>query len=429
MKATRDLWAGIAPAALAGEAGALRVHLDTLAWLSDVDPGSPLAARLAVVHLDPSGATAASLAEALAAREHPRAGHAWVSHVGLGWLVVAAALGDRTAGELVTAAHLRQLRGCRERSIPDDPALLGVIERCARNTGGMRAVRDFTRAALEGTASDLALDALISDIDPEQAVNRYIAGDPPPAALLPRTGLAPFPSLGSVGAPSRLDLARRMLQLRLPWLEAAIDALCPPSPGPQAPMPPLPVLISGPAGSGQDDLVRALSELVDIAYVALNARDLGDPIIEVPEAVKEVACTGARHVMIKLAGVDRLNAAAASRLACALQAESLLPRDGNPTGRKAWHGLVMLAEDAERVPDDLRRSAKVVPVDIPGAAYGAHVAELIGTVMAIEWGLPRASELPVSEPTWADLRRRVAVGANLNEIRTELAEACDDPDR
>ena len=191
-------------------------------------------------------------------------------------------------------------------------------------------------------------------------------------------------------------------------------------------MPKLPMLMTGPAGCGQDDLVRALSELFDVAYASRNATEMSRPSVDVPEAVAEAARTGARHVMLKLDGVDRLDAAAASQLAHALRTESILTRDQSPTGRNGSHGLMMLAEHLERVPDDLRRVVKVVPVDIPGSAYSAHVTELIGTAIAIERGLAGAWKLRLSETTWADLRDRVAAGANLNEIRAEIAQALAD---
>jgi hypothetical protein len=83
-------------------------------------------------------------------------------------------------------------------------------------------------------------------------------------------------------------------------------------------------------------------------------------------------------------------------------------------------GLVLLATARERVPDVLCRDARVVPVEAPGPAHAAHVAELLGTAVAIERGLAAAWELPLSDQKWADLQARIAAGASLVEIRTRI---------
>jgi hypothetical protein len=80
-------------------------------------------------------------------------------------------------------------------------------------------------------------------------------------------------------------------------------------------------------------------------------------------------------------------------------------------------GLVMLAETCERVPEVLCRDSRIVPVQAPGPDHAAHVAELLGTAVAIERGLAGAWELPLGEGTWADLQDRIAAGASLGEIR------------
>jgi hypothetical protein len=124
--------------------------------------------------------------------------------------------------------------------------------------------------------------------------------------------------------------------------------------------------------------------------------------------------------ILRLDAVDELDARQAARLTEALRAEGFLPAPADRARPAMTRGLVMLAETRERVPDALRRDARVVPAEAPGPAHAAHVAELLGTAVAIERRLAGAWELPLSEGTWADLRDRIAVGASLGEIRARI---------
>jgi hypothetical protein len=419
MRATQALWTGIVPATLIRDSGALRAQLDTLAWLSDVEPGTPLAAQLAVVHLNPTGAAAVGLAEALAARDGVRDRHTSASHVGLGWLVVAAALGDTPAAELVTAAHLRHLRARRAaHEAPDDPGMLRTIERCGRGTDTARAVRGFVRAAREGTASGEMLDRLIAEIDPERGLDDFLAGDPDPdvEAALPAKALVP----GSV--PDRIDLARRMLQHRLPWLGTAIDALCPPQHAQDAPTPPRPLLLAGPADQGQRYLVRALGELLGVETACRSASDLIRAPGGIPAAIRAAARKGADRVMLVVDELDWLDTSSASALARALETEGLMTPDGAGIQHPGAPGLLLRAETAERVPDELHRAVRIVTVDGPGPAYALHAIELLGTAVAIQRDLAGAWELPLADRRWADLRDRVAAGAGLSEILAQIEQ-------
>jgi hypothetical protein len=418
MRKMRDLWLGVVPKALVANESAFDRHLDALAWSTDVEPDSPLAARLAVVHQWPDAAAAVGLAEAVAVREGVPAGSAAVSDAGLGWLAVAAVGGDGPAAELLTAAHLRVLRtwlaadGGR-----NNPALLRTVERIARSTGFARAVRAFTQAARANNADIAALDALIAEIDPGGGLDHFLAPDVSCADL--PTEEPPGPSAApAIEAPDRIAFARRLLTYRLPWLTSAIDALCPPNVDPNGPLPPRPVLLAAAADRGQTDVVTALSLLMDIAYAAEAAPGLTRPERALRAAVQATGRSG--PLMLRLDAVDDLDSGQAARLAEALRAEGFLPTRDDQARPAMARGLVMLAETCERVPDVLRRNARVVPVEAPGPAHAAHVAELLGTAVAIERRLAGAWELPLSDRTWADLHDRIAAGTSLDEIRTRI---------
>lgn len=419
MREMRNLWFGVVPEALVADGSAFDRHLDALAWSTDVEPDSPLAARLAVVHQWPDAAAAVGLAEAVAVREGVPAGSAAVSDAGLGWLAVAAVGGDRPAAELLTAAHLRVLRAWlaagRGRN---DSALLRTIERVARNTGVARAVQAFTQAARADPADIAGLDALIAEIDPCGGLDHFMAPDLPCADL--PTEEPPGPAAAAaIETPDRIAFARRLLTYRLPWLTHAIDALCPPNVDPNGPLPPRPVLLAGPADRGQSDAVTALSLLIDVPYAAEAAQGLTRPERALRAAVQATGRAG--PPILRLDAVDDLDADQAARLAEALRAQGFLPAPAERHARAdRGGGLVMLATARERVPDVLCRDARVVPVEAPGPAHAAHVAVLLGTAVAIERGLGGAWELPLSERTWADLQERIAAGTSLGEIRTRI---------
>lgn len=411
MQNPRDLWLGIAPVSLARDPALFADQLDTLAWLTAADPGSPLAARLAVVHLHPDAAAARGLAEAVAARDGVPAGRAAASDVGLGWLSIAAAQGDPRSADLLTAAHLRLLRGLRAvTGGPDDTALLSTIERCAQVSGAAGAVRAFTRAARAGTAADTALDTLIVEIDPARGLDRFLAGDPGPGTM---------PAAAHGGVPARADFARLMARCRLPWLDPAIDALCPPDNDSDGPTPPRPILLAGPRDRGQTDLVSALSALLAIDDVARAAADLRSPARDLGAAIE---AAGGRDgpMLLRLDGPEALDPRQAACLADALRAEGFLPEPGAPATASGARGLVMVAETADGVPDTLRRDARVVEIAAPGSVYAGHAVELVGTAVALERGLAGSEALALSDQTWADLRARVAAGAGPAEIRARI---------
>lgn len=411
MQNRRDLWLGIVPVSLARDPAAFTDRLDTLAWLTAADPGTPLAARLAVVHLNPDAAAARGLADAVAARDGVAAGHAVASHVGLGWLTIAAAQGDPRSADLLTAAHLRLLRGLRAANGGRDaPVLLSTIERCGQVSNATDAVRAFTRAARAGTAADAALDALIAEIDPARGLDRFLAGDPGPD---------PTPVPADSGMPARAGFARLMARYRLPWLDPAIDALCPPDHDPDGPTPPRPVLLVGPRDRGQADLVSALSALLAIDDIARAAADLRSPARDVGAAVE---AAGGRDgpMLLRLDRPEALDRRQAACLADALRAKGFLPEPAATTMPSGARGLVMLAETAAGVPEVLRRDARVVDVAAPGSVYAAHAGELLGNAVALERGLAGAEALPLGDRAWADLRARIAGGAGPAEIRARI---------
>ena len=417
----RDLWLGIVPAWLARDRARFRANLDTLAWLSAADPGSALAARVAAVHRQPHAPAAAGLAEAVATRDGVPAGQAAVSHLGLGWLAIAAAQGDVPAAELLTAAHLRFLRGWRAaRGGPDDEALLWTIERGAKGTEMARAVRGFARAARAGRADDAALETLIAEIDPGGGLDHFLAADPRPVAAPAAAGNGPAGRAPAGERPTYPAMARHLLRCRAPWLQPAIDALCPADLDPAGPVPPIPVVLAGPEDRGRRDLVQALAALLDVGCAARAAPNLPPPDRSVRAAADAAARHGSGAVMLRLDDVDALDAAHAGRLAAALRAEGFLPARTDAARAGGRRGLVMLAERVDAVPDELRRDARLVETPAPGPADAAHLAERVGTAAAIARGLAAAWELPLGDRTWADLRARIAGGAGPAEIRARI---------
>lgn len=412
----QDLWLGLAPTRLAADEGLFNRYLAELARLSAADCDATLTGRIAAVERRPTAWSLRGVAEALAARDSATGAVPPVSHLALGWLALAAARGEETAARVLTVAHLRLLRGwCTARGGACDPALLWVIRRCARDTDIERQVRDLMLRALDTPPSRSAITGLIATVDPDGESARYINADPCPGdKAMPGTQVPEVPGNGHATDEARLHAALRRY---MPWLEPATAAIR----GDRI-QNDEPLLICGPSGNGQADLVARAAELTGATQLAVSAWDAAGGSIQSLSA-GDADLNSGNPVFLIVEGLDALDARDSAILAGALEGAGFLPGpDGRRPGPSGRHAFLLADRETEVVPI-LRERTRTVAVRPPGAAHAQHALWLVGTERANRVGFGGPDELNVSAKTWRLLEDRLREGASLEEIRILLYHA------
>ena len=418
----QEFWLGLAPTRLASDEGLFNRQLAELACLSATEGDAALAGRIAAVERRPTAWSLRGVAGTVAAREPVTGAAPAVNHLALGWLTLAAARGEETASRVLTVAHLRLLRGwCVARGGACDPALLWVIRRCARGTDVERQVRDLALRALDAPPSRAAITDLIAAVDPDGESVRYIDVDPCPGDIaMPGTHVPEVPGDHNATDDARL---RSALRRYMPWLEPAIAAIC--KDGIQNDDP---LLICGPLGNGQTDLVARAAELTGTVQVAASAWDAAGRSIQ-SLCAGDADLSGDKPVFLTVEGVDALDASESAILAGALEGAGFLPPQEARRPRSGGHRAFLLADRETEVAPSLRARTRTVEAGPPGAAHAEHALWLVGTEGANRVGFGGPRELNVSAKTWSLLEDRLRAGASLEEIRIMLYNAImfDDP--
>ena len=412
----QDLWLGLAPTTLAADEDLFRRQFADLVDLSAADNITALAARIAAVELRPTAWSLRGLAEAIAARESETDITPSVNHVALGWLTLAAARGEETAARVLTVAHLRLIRGWHvARGGACDPSLLCVVRRCARGTNVERQVRDFALRALKAAPSHSAITGLIGTVDPELVSSRYLNIDPPPSsAAAPGAGA---PDIAGEQARVSDEYLRAALRRYMPWLAPAISAICGDGVRDDAPL-----LICGPSGNGQGELVARAADLAGSAHIAVSAWDAAGQSIQSMRA-DDADLSGDNPVFLVVEDVDALDASDSAILAGVLEGAGFLPGSDGGRAGPTQHRAFLLADREAEVAPILSERACTVAIGPPGAAHAEHALWLVGTERANRVGFGHPDELNISANTWSRLADWLREGASLEDIRALLYHA------
>jgi hypothetical protein len=183
-----------------------------------------------------------------------------------------------------------------------------------------------------------------------------------------------------------------------------------------------PLLICGPSGNGQGELVARAADLAGSAHIAVSAWDARGQSIQSMRAA-DADLSGDNPVFLVVEDVDALDASDSAILAGVLEGAGFLPGSDGRRAGPPQHRVFLLADREEEVAPILSERARTVAIGPPGAAHAEHALWLVGTERANRVGFGHPDELNVSANTWSRLADWLREGASLEDIRALLYHA------